>query len=109
MVPIISRGNVMGLIGMETNNLNRRFGSDDLSLADQISLQVAVAVDVARLFEQTEHRAERERLMSEITAKVRASTNIDLILQTAIKELSQALQVPKGKIELRQGDGGQES
>jgi hypothetical protein len=31
---------------------------------------------------------------------VRASTNVDVILQTAIRELAEALRVPKGSIQL---------
>jgi hypothetical protein len=73
---------------------------------DQVSLQITTAIDVARVFEQIERRAYRERQISEITSKVRASTNVDIILQTAVQELAEALDIPKGTIQLHHGNGG---
>ena len=45
--------------------------------------------------------AEQERLLSEITATARSSTDINLILQTAMQELAEALRIPRGAIQLR--------
>lgn len=104
--PLFSRGEVIGLIAMAVNDPKRFFTDDDLRLIDQISLQISVALDVARLFEQTDRRAERERMLSDITSKVRASTNVDVILQTSIKELARALHLSTGSIHIKVGDGG---
>jgi GAF domain-containing protein/HAMP domain-containing protein len=106
MIPLLSRGEITGAISMELDDPQRRISKEDQQLLDQISLQVSVAMDVARLFEQTEQRAERERLISDITAKVRASTNVDTILQTSVKELAQALGIPQGAVHLKGGNGG---
>jgi hypothetical protein len=40
-------------------------------------------------------------MISDITAKVRASTNLDIILQTSISELAQALHISQGRILIR--------
>ncbi len=106
MAPLFSRGEIIGAISMELEDPQRRISKEDQQLLDQISLQVSVAMDVARLFEQTEQRAERERLISDITAKVRASTNVDIILQTSVKELAQALRISQGAVHLKGGNGG---
>ena len=67
--------------------------------------QVSIAVERRRLLEQTLQRAERERLRAEIASRVRASTNVDTILQTAIRELGRALRASEGLIRLQIGDG----
>jgi GAF domain-containing protein/HAMP domain-containing protein len=101
LVPLASRSELLGVMMMNVNDPERHFGEDDLLLMDQISLQISTAIEVARFFERIERRAQRERQISEITSKVRASTNVDIILQTAVQELAEALDVPKGMINLR--------
>jgi GAF domain-containing protein len=71
-----------------------------------ISERLSQAMESARLFDEVRVRAERERLISDITAKIRTSTNVDIILQTAVQELSKALHISKGAIQLKSGNGG---
>jgi GAF domain-containing protein/HAMP domain-containing protein len=106
LLPLLLRGEIAGSIGLELDDRLRLISKDDQLLLDQISLQVAVAMDVARLFEKTEQRMERERLITDITSKVRASTNVDIILQTSVKELAQALHISRGAVHLKGGNGG---
>ena len=106
VAPLLSQNETIGAIVMEIDNKERQITSEDKLLMDQVSLQVSIAMDVARLFEQTKQRAERERLISDITAKIRGSTNVDLILQTSVKEISQALRLTRGAIQLKGEDGG---
>jgi GAF domain-containing protein/HAMP domain-containing protein len=100
-VPLASRGELLGVIMINVSDPERHFGEDDLLLMDQISLQITIAIEVARIFERIERRAQRERQIAQITSKVRASTNMDIILQTAVQELAEALDLPKGSIKLR--------
>jgi GAF domain-containing protein/HAMP domain-containing protein len=105
-IPMSSRGEMLGLIMLNLSDPERRFREDDLRLMDQISLQITTAIDVARVFDQIDRRAQRERQISEITSKVRSSTDVDIILQTAVQELAEALDIPKGSIKLHGGNGG---
>jgi GAF domain-containing protein/HAMP domain-containing protein len=105
IAPLISQNESTGVIVMEIDDGQRQITSEDKLLLDQVSLQVSVTMVVARLFEQTKQKAEREQLISDITAKIRASTNVDLILQTSIQEISQALRLTHGAIQLKGEDG----
>jgi GAF domain-containing protein/HAMP domain-containing protein len=104
-VALESRGELLGVIMINVSDPDHHFGEDDLLLMNQISLQITTAIEVARVFERIERRAQRERQISEITSKVRASTNVDIILQTAVQELAEALDVTKGTINLRRNMG----
>ena len=53
--------------------------------------QTALALDNARQYESSQRTARREALIKEITTRVRASTDIDTILQTTIKEVGAAI------------------
>lgn len=53
--------------------------------------QAATAVHSIRLLGQARARAERERVIREITAQVRSATDVDVIMKTAVREVSRAL------------------
>ena len=72
--------------------------NNEISLMETLSDQLSVALESARLYEETQRRAERERLAGEITAKLRASNQPEAILQTAVKELRRALQASKAQV-----------
>jgi GAF domain-containing protein len=64
---------------------------------------MALAAENLRLLDETQRRATRERLVSEITAKVRASMDVDTILQTAVRELGAALGTDRAFVQLSTG------
>ena len=57
LVPLLSRGEVIGVASLELADASRQFSEADLQLMDQISLQISSAIDVARSFEQATLRA----------------------------------------------------
>ena len=69
-----------------------------------IAERVALALENARLFEGTARRAERERIVSQVTARIGETTNFDRILQTTIQELNRTLGATRTFVQLRQPD-----
>jgi GAF domain-containing protein len=65
-----------------------------------LSGQAAVVVQGLRQLQEIRARARREALIREITGKIRASTDLDTILQTTITEVSRALGTSHGAIRL---------
>ena len=53
--------------------------------------QTALALDNAQRYEASQRAIRREALLKEFATKVRASTNLDTILQTAVKEIGEAM------------------
>jgi len=103
-VPIRVRDYTLGVLDFRKTGESAWTG-DELVLVQTLTDQLGQALESARLYQNTQMRAERERVLTEITSKVRASTNVDVILQTAIRELAEALRVPKGSIQLRSYSG----
>lgn len=62
--------------------------------------QVALALENARLFEQTRQRAQREQLVSQITARMRAAPDIESVLRTTVHEIRRALGARHGVVRL---------
>jgi hypothetical protein len=100
MVPLLSRGESFGTITMEVADPERHFDEDDLRLLEQIGLQISAAIEVARNFEQTTNRAEYERLISEMTSRIRETLDVETMVKTAVKEVQQALKLPEVVIRL---------
>ncbi len=89
LVPIISQGQLVGAIALDSLENDQPFGNSQINLAEAISGILATTIENASLFERAIDRAEREHLVSDITTKLRTSNNPKEILQTAISELRQ--------------------
>jgi GAF domain-containing protein len=91
MVPLISQNKVIGTMIFDQVDQNLTFKQNQEELAQTIAGQIATTIENANLFEQAVHRAERERQVTEITAKIRSSNDPKEIMETAILELRTAL------------------
>lgn len=95
--PINLRDQILGQIVLEGNE---EWTSDQQSLVDAIATQAAIALENARLVSESRQIAMRERMIAEINAKVWASTTIDGVLQTVVKELGRRLDASSATVEL---------
>lgn len=97
-VPIILRGQALGAVEYElsrsTYNENTRL------LATELAARLALAADNARLLEQSQQLAQRERLINDISNKLTQQTDVSQILQIAVRELGNALPVSQTSISL---------
>jgi GAF domain-containing protein len=103
-VPIAIRGQTIGVLGVEVPDGHRQWTEDDLALIEAVSEQLAQTLETARLFADTQRRAERERLIAEVTAKIRASTDMHDILETTANELGRALGTSRALVRLGVGE-----
>ncbi len=90
-IPIRVRGQTIGVLGVEAPDAERRWTEDDLALVEAVSDQLGQTLESARLFADAQRRAERERLIGEITARIRASTDMRDIVRTTATELGRTL------------------
>lgn len=98
-VPIKLRGQVLGVVDIqfETSSVS----PDLITLIENTVDRLAVSLENARLLEEIQSRAERERLVSEITTKVRATSEVESILRIAAQELGKSLGVSEVMVQLR--------
>jgi GAF domain-containing protein/HAMP domain-containing protein len=89
-VPLIYRNDVLGVLNVESEQANAYTQSDEEMLGT-LGGSLAAIIANARLLEQIRERAERERLVYEITSKIRRSTDIESILATTATELMKAM------------------
>lgn len=89
-VPIKLRGEVIGILNIRSGS-GYAWQEDEVDIAAAVADRVALAVENARLLEDSQSRAARERTIGEITSKIGASINIRNVLQTAVEELGHIL------------------
>ena len=99
-VPLLFGGEVIGAIIVQDNEHEHRFSEDDEHLLSTLAAQAAVVVRNAWLLETTHHRTEKERLLNEITARIRRSVDIQTILKVTADELGAALGARRAHIEI---------
>jgi GAF domain-containing protein/HAMP domain-containing protein len=90
-IPIRVRNQVIGMLNVRSVSSETEWSEDDLNVAQAITERLGLALDNARLFEETSTRASRERLVTEITTKIRGTNNPQEMIKTAVEELKQAL------------------
>jgi len=90
VVPIKLRGELIGKLIVQSPSA-KALSPDQIDIIKAVAERVALASENARLFEETTRRAERERLVSDITGKIRSGTDPQLMIQTAMDELRKAL------------------
>ena len=96
-VPIDLRGETIGTLTVQipkSENVNR----DKMDLIKAVAERVAFSVENARLFDETSRRAQREQLVTEITTKIRSTTDPDEMIKIALEELKQTLKVSRVEI-----------
>jgi PAS domain S-box-containing protein len=107
-MPITLRGETIGILGVEAPTGDHQWTAEDRALMEAVGDQLAQALEGARLFADTQRRAERERLIGEISAKIRASTDVRDILETAAVQLGQALGTSRASVRLGVDDASQD-
>lgn len=90
IVPIELRGEVIGNLVVQSPS-GEEWNEDQQDLIRAVAERVALSAENARLFDETTQRAERERLVSEITGKIRSHNDPQVMIETAMQELRNAL------------------
>jgi GAF domain-containing protein len=102
VIPITLRGQTIGVIKVKDQKAVKQYWSEEeLNSVQTIAENVGLALENARLFEQTMRRANREQKVVEITSKIRSTNNPQEMVQIAMMELKKALGTSKAQIVLK--------
>jgi GAF domain-containing protein len=104
--PLLAGENLLGIIAVQDRRQESRFTEDDSALLATIASQVATAIQNNRLLEETQRTARRERLIHEITSKMRRSPDMRSILDTTAREVGRALNASRATVRLGEKPAG---
>lgn len=100
-VPLALRDQIIGQITLAGD---ADWTPEDRSWVESVATQAAIALENARLLDQSQKNAAYEKIVAEITAKIWSSNSIEGVLQTSIRELGKALNATEATIELKTED-----
>ena len=99
-LPITSRGEVIGVINVSKPVVFGDWTADELMQLEALTVQLGVALENARLYEDAQDRAMRQRLMSDVSSRIRRSLDVENVLQTAVQEMRAALGLEFAEVRL---------
>jgi GAF domain-containing protein len=105
-VPLMLRGEQLGVILLRREEDQPAWSADEKSLAQEAAGYVAAALENARLFEDAQTRAAREQALSQLTAQLTHTVNIDNLLKRAVQELSHLPDVAEVSIQIGATNNG---
>ena len=99
-VPLIYRNEVLGVLNVESEQ-TAAYTENDQEMLGTLGGSLAAIIANTRLLEQLRAQAERERVLYEITGKIRRSTDVQTILATTAGELTRVLSARRAEIKIR--------
>ena len=106
IVPILLRGQPLGALGLRFDGGAKSISPDDITLAESVGEQFALAAENLRLLDETQRRAARERVTSEAASRIRESLDTERVLESATDEIYRALGLESVVIRLKMAQDG---
>lgn len=107
-VPLIYRNEVLGVLNVESEQPGA-YTENDEEMLGTLGGSLAAVIANARLLEQIRGQAERERILYEITSKIRRSSDMQTILSTTASELTKAVGARHASIKISTDGNGETS
>ncbi|PWH12635.1 MAG: hypothetical protein DDG60_12030 [Anaerolineae bacterium] len=101
VVPIKIRDEVIGVLHIASDS-GHAWDQDEVDIAEAVAERVALAVENIRLLESSQAQASREHTISQVTARIGASVNLQSILKTAVEEIGRIIPGSEVVIQLGQ-------
>jgi GAF domain-containing protein len=81
ITPLVARGEVIGTFGTDTSDMDRVFTTEDVGLAATIAGQISGAIENARLYQETQRRAQEIATMADIGREISATLDLSTVLE----------------------------
>ncbi len=115
--PIELHGQPIGVVTLTSDQPERELNDDERDIVESVAQQMALALESARLFEQTQmalgearRLAQRERMINRIVGRLRGAVSVDEVLRIATDEMRQAVRATYATAKLAapdaEADGG---
>jgi PAS domain S-box-containing protein len=96
---------LLGAFGLSTTRQLRNWSEADIEVAKSAADQTGIAIRQARLYQKAETTSMREALVNKLSVAIRASLSLTDVLDTAARELGQALSASRVYVRLYDSTG----
>jgi len=98
-IPLLYRSELLGVLNVESEQISAYAESDE-ELLGTLGGSLAAIIANAKLLEQIRSQVDRERVLFEITDKIRRTTDMETILLTTVSELTRAVGANSARIKV---------
>jgi GAF domain-containing protein len=104
-VPLIAGGEVTGVITLQNIDREEAFNENDLRLLSTLALSMGVALENARLYQETQHHAEEMAALAEIGSDIASTHEMEPVLERMATKTRELMEVRDIALFLLQPDG----
>jgi len=101
VLPLLAKGRCIGALGVENPHGGRDFTATDVDLLRELADYAALSVESLQAVEELSERERRAALINSVNSRIRQSLDLQVILDTAVRELGTALKVSRCYVRLR--------
>lgn len=105
-IPIRARDRVIGVLRFDRGSDGAPWSDEDVDLLETLTDQLGQTLERAQLYEDSQRRAAREQLIGEVTGRMREPIDLEDVLQVAVRQMRQALNLNTLSIRLRAPEDG---
>jgi len=98
-VPILLRNQSLGSITLRREE-GTEWTAEEMALVQELGVQIGLALENARLLEETQHRATREQLTRQTIARIRETLELEEVLKAAVREIHVSMGFPEATVRL---------
>lgn len=100
VIPIQEHGEVVGVLSFRKKASDQLWNPDEIAVLEELVEQLGIALESARLYEDTQRRAARERVLGEITSRMRETLDVETVIRTAAREMRAALDLEEVEMQM---------
>lgn len=105
VVPLVLRGQCVGTMTLEREAEDALWTDEERVLAERMGIQAGLSLETARLLQENQRRTRREQALSDIAGRMRETLDMELVVQTALREIGQNLGLSNIEIRIGADDG----
>jgi GAF domain-containing protein len=90
-IPIKISDQVVGVVDGRKADGSGGWSAEEIELLEALTEQLNVALEGSRLYQDVQRRAAREQLISQVSARMRETLDLDTVLHSALQEMRETL------------------
>jgi PAS domain S-box-containing protein len=97
-VPVLMKDKHTGLLAVWRSGINTEFASKELEFLTSLARQAAVAIENARLYNETQRRLKELEIINQVSTSLRTTQSLEEMLPILLNETLQLSNTPHGSI-----------
>jgi GAF domain-containing protein len=90
-VPVKLRETVLGVLRFRKPEGAGAWTEEQVAVVEKLSDEIGIALENARLYQNSQNLAQRQQMISRVTSRIRESLDMETVLQTAVQEIRDVL------------------